>query len=375
MKTPLFMHMGWPKTGTTSIQHFLYENRDRLLELGYCYPASHVPDFHLFNYYYENQIWGLKAYDGPLPAGHDWTYYRDIIHEEMLRSRCHFNIMSAEMGIYEHTDNLAFWKERYNIKAIYYLRNYFDFLVKVQQEYIKYTLSTGVFTVPHVRNYRILAAVKYQVLFFGRENCIFLDYDKIAKEKNLISSFLEIIGLDDSGDWKKTQNVNITPNEAHINALFQLSFVPMSVREFVLLRQELKKITFDKYDSFQSNTLPPEIFELDDYAHDALKYQGELLNDPLWYDRNLQRCEELAKKPYKDLPPEIQFHILENLSEEAREVLYKYLPAARKASPIKEWLPSMRDWHKNRDIILPLYFSHIRHERLAYHKESESAKK
>ena len=34
MKT-LYLHIGTPKTGTTSIQHFCYDNMNRLSEEGY----------------------------------------------------------------------------------------------------------------------------------------------------------------------------------------------------------------------------------------------------------------------------------------------------------------------------------------------------
>lgn len=37
MKT-LYLHIGIPKTGTTSIQHFCHENRDILSSNGYFYP-------------------------------------------------------------------------------------------------------------------------------------------------------------------------------------------------------------------------------------------------------------------------------------------------------------------------------------------------
>jgi len=38
----IYIHIGMPKTGTSSIQALLYENRDQLLELGYYYPDSQV---------------------------------------------------------------------------------------------------------------------------------------------------------------------------------------------------------------------------------------------------------------------------------------------------------------------------------------------
>ena len=37
MKT-LYLHIGTPKTGTTSLQHFCHDNQQKLAEKGYFYP-------------------------------------------------------------------------------------------------------------------------------------------------------------------------------------------------------------------------------------------------------------------------------------------------------------------------------------------------
>ncbi|MEQ8384561.1 MAG: hypothetical protein RH949_19590 [Coleofasciculus sp. A1-SPW-01] len=36
--TTIYLHIGMPKTGTTYLQHFLFENREKLLKQGYLYP-------------------------------------------------------------------------------------------------------------------------------------------------------------------------------------------------------------------------------------------------------------------------------------------------------------------------------------------------
>ncbi len=38
--TTVYLHIGIPKTGTTSIQSFLFNNRDQLLEAGILYPLT-----------------------------------------------------------------------------------------------------------------------------------------------------------------------------------------------------------------------------------------------------------------------------------------------------------------------------------------------
>ena len=38
--TTIYLHIGMPKTGTTSLQKFLFDNREKLLEKGYLYPIT-----------------------------------------------------------------------------------------------------------------------------------------------------------------------------------------------------------------------------------------------------------------------------------------------------------------------------------------------
>lgn len=45
MRQKLFIHIGPHKTGTSSLQRFLYDNRRALLKLGVCYPAAHLDGY------------------------------------------------------------------------------------------------------------------------------------------------------------------------------------------------------------------------------------------------------------------------------------------------------------------------------------------
>src|SRR5690606_9880704 len=45
MRQKLFTHIGPHKTGTSSRQRFLHDNRRALLTLGVCYPAAHLAGY------------------------------------------------------------------------------------------------------------------------------------------------------------------------------------------------------------------------------------------------------------------------------------------------------------------------------------------
>lgn len=57
-----YLHIGVPKTGTTSVQNFLYTNRQVLQKQGFLYPVSalhthqHAALVSIINSYSENQI-------------------------------------------------------------------------------------------------------------------------------------------------------------------------------------------------------------------------------------------------------------------------------------------------------------------------------
>ncbi|MBD5625932.1 MAG: hypothetical protein HDQ90_00200 [Desulfovibrio sp.] len=361
MKNTLYMHMGWSKTGTTTIQHFLYKNHDLLLEKDYCYPIGHVIDESVFNYKYENHIFAAQCFHGnwnKFQKLHDWTWYRDHILNEMRDANCSNNILSAELFNFEHSDNIEFWKKDYSVKGIYYFRNFFDWLVSQQKEYIKYFLPPSVFVFDRERNYAIMGCLRHHLRVLGRDNCIFIDFDKVKKRKNgLLESFLDAVdvGAHALSGFSVVPDENTTPNDAHLMFFYQCSFAPFGRREFSSLFKEVREMDLHQFKDFHSNTLPPNIYTLDEYAEYGLKYQGVLLNDPDWYDKNVARAQELAKIPYQDLPPEIQYHILENLSDASRELIYSWLPGAKQATPNQPYLPSMKNFYDFRDTILPIY--------------------
>lgn len=347
--------MGWPKTGTTTIQHFFYLNRDALLRNGYCYPYAHIVDESVFNYKYENHIFAVQNFHGhwnKWMALEDWSFYRKCILEEMLAAQCHVSILSAEMLVYEHSDNIKFWQKYFEVTGIYYLRNYFDWLVSQQKEQIKYFLTPDVFVYDKISNYPIVACVRHHRRVLGEDNCIFIDYDKA--KRNLLNNFLDTVGIHYRHDFAYPKSENITPLDAHLIFSYQLSFAPFSRLEFWRIKNELAAMDLSEFADFRSNTLPENIYNLDESARNAIKFQGELLGDAEWYDKTMSRGEELKKIPYRDLPPEIQNHILENLSEQSRELIISWLPAA-KTTKNDPFLPSMKNVYAYRDHIWPLY--------------------
>lgn len=278
------------------------------------------------------------------PLRHDiipWTEYQKGYLDELLAAKCKINILSAEVLPYDFPANLSSFCNEFQIKIICFFRNIFDFLVSGNKQLIKEGLRQDLFTYHLYRNFHILAHIEEYINFFGFENCIFLNYDKIKKEDNIIDVFLNTIHADFYYSNYSVENDNITPADAANMFLYQLSFLPFSFTEWKILKNKILCMDLSAWRDFRCTLLPPWVFNLDGEAKQAIGRQGELLQDPDWYDKTMERGKELAAIPNHDLPPEIQHDIFNRLSEEARTVLVRHWPKAAQARPTEPLLPSM----------------------------------
>ena len=157
----------------------------------------------------------------------------------------------------------------------------------------------------------------------------------------MLDVFLKTIG--DDIDFKHTdiQNDNITPSDALTMFMYQLSFFPFAYSEWATLKENFLQLDLQNWHSYRATFLPSWIFDLDDDCKRRIRRQGELLQDPDWYDYTMTRGEELAAIENHDLPPEIQHDIWEKLSDEARSIILRYWPKAGQAKHNEPLLPAL----------------------------------
>lgn len=332
----LYMHIGFPKTGTSSIQGLLYANKNILASHGVCYPEPGVNDL----------LRGLKGHIFCCEMMHrtgrmdrPWEEYRDAYKAELEASGCPKGIISSENFVYEHSRNIDFWADSFDVTLICYIRNYYDFIHSLQKELIKMGFQETVFTFAEIMDFRILGTLKYQIRSLGRQRFIFRDYNAVKEEKGIIPDFTGLAGLD-SVPLRQSRNENITFPDYITCFLYQLNRTDIKVPDFMAVRKELRDVKLPEYDWYRFNALPAAVFRPGNYARASFRYQGVLLGDSDWYDKTMERAEKVGMIQYMDLEPEMQHRIFEMLSPDAQMTIRKSCPTAGK-DRTTPYLPSM----------------------------------
>ncbi len=218
-----YVHIGAPKTGTTSIQNFMTKNVGILKEKGFIYAKSirsyinHYPLIHLVNIYclkiknekqklfYQKTIEEFKQElidnkDGVFIFSiEDLTWRLDLTHTEPVKA------------LHDILESLGFD----DIKIIFYIREQADLMVSMSSQEIKShhdfyvvdTLPSQYFKTPNVFDFKNIIQ-KYAEIF-SKENIIVRLFDKNEfKDGDLLKDFIDTIRLewDDNFIIPKNQN-------------------------------------------------------------------------------------------------------------------------------------------------------------------------
>lgn len=205
----IYLHIGTPKTGTSSLQHFFLNNRAILEKNGILYPI-----------WTDHQAWGGKnSIDGNL----GWIE-RNKLTEEEKKERINVLLKSYDK-ILLSTENIWLEVEKRNflniikdisaeieIVVIVYLRKQIDYLESQYRECVRLILLDESFY--KICNFptKEMDGVKksldyYSVLeemadVIGKKNILVRPYEKGQfKNGNIIEDFLELIGLSLSNEF------------------------------------------------------------------------------------------------------------------------------------------------------------------------------
>lgn len=246
MKT-LYLHIGSPKTGTTTIQHFCIANQDTFIKKGYCFPsmpfhykfrANACNGFFLTGKYIdddgqrnrqkeeENFNTGMKILEDT------FLEYNNII----LTDEGIWNNFFLRKGIRKKSELILESAKRcgYQIKIVVYLRRQADYVLSWYNQLIKHSASKKLNCLSweeYINNYNKYIAVDYNKYlrqlekFFGKENIIVRRFEKKHFYNNsLTDDFLYSIGLQKDEDFIdseeiSSQNFGISENACDIKRI------------------------------------------------------------------------------------------------------------------------------------------------------------
>ena len=244
MKT-LYLHIGTPKTGTTSIQNFCMDNQKRLEEKGFCFPIFDYPfrnigkycnaHFLLTRYWDEN---GQREYE------REEALALDGIGKVLQLFEKSDNIILSDERIWNIglTEDVNVWQrvkehilsKGITVKVIVYLRRQDDFLYSWWNQHIKsnnhiyaaLSWEELITELPYIQlDYEHV--LKQIASYVGKDNICVRIFDKNAFLKNsadgsILADFLNVLNLPYTDEYTVSnpeRNPGLTKNNVEIKRL------------------------------------------------------------------------------------------------------------------------------------------------------------
>ena len=320
----LLIHIGMPKTGTTSLQHFLFENNEILHSKGWDYPniSSKVPlrDYKSREKLFFINGWGLRV---TCEKSDDLSkkQFNDIMNYLLECLEKYDVIVSCESLWYTDLKQFlekikSFYK---NIKVLVYIRRQDKIIESLWNEYIKNDISRF-HVLKEINEFyseylNYLFKIQQIEEIVGSKNIIVRIFEKeafepVGKNGDIISDFLTVLRLSDIlKDCKPAKRFNDRLSNYLVEAkrLFNMSFFTTKLNETMI--EERRKVF-----------LAAEFSDLFLDIEQELKDQGESISDGV-------------------LSPQERTKILKQYEEGNREIARRYFGREELFSDMNVELP------------------------------------
>lgn len=280
MKT-LYLHIGTTKTATSSIQHFLYNNREVLAQHGYCFPPLLRPYPYLSSTRNAHFMIGNQYKED---GSRDRALEKEILLEGMrqvidcfkqydnvvLTDEALWRVSShSHKGIFPYIMRVA-KKYKFTVKVIVYLRRQDGYLTSGWNQLVKQS-TTALTSTFDERLERVLEKESYVIDYaakldsmaevFGKENLIVRRFEpKYWLNGSIIDDFMNCIGLAITEDFiplEQTVNPGLSGNTAEIKRIINkdATFTTDENRYFAHI---LKDLSFESGKRYPSSMLSAE---------------------------------------------------------------------------------------------------------------------
>ena len=255
----LYIHMGTPKTATTSIQMFFVENQERFREKGYSYPLLDFVYPHVAHrrngHFLVGRVYYPDKTENVAMEEELWERGLDMVHKEFEK---YPNVILSDENIWHASlgSKFEFWEKikadakehGYDIKVIVYLRRQDGMANSWLSQQVKEGWNTNacIKWVSFKKKTRRIVLHYYNHLekiagVIGKENIIVrvFERDKFKGNGNTIfSDFLEAVGLENKDEYQITEaeaNKSLTGNSQEIMRIVN-SVLPDNPRVVAFMR-------------------------------------------------------------------------------------------------------------------------------------------
>ena len=205
--TKIYLHIGQPKTATTTIQGFLSQNRPALIGKGWLYPRTACQ-------YLAHHVLGGMFIDQPA----DWLQrqspekVRIKLRAEIDRTGCHSVVMSSEsLFIANRWKAMCDFLADFDVHVVVFLRRQDEWIESAYQEQRKNGATRDSPASYLRRQYRALSyadRLDDWAQHFGRDRVIVHPFERSDQLQPVEDVFLNLIGAPVDSAWEYPAPVN-----------------------------------------------------------------------------------------------------------------------------------------------------------------------
>lgn len=252
MKKTIYLHIGFGKTGTTSIQKTLLNNYDKLLSCSVLYPKTGIVD----GCHHGLAILGLDNMTDDIH-----NKYKYLI-EEIEYSNCEKVILSSENFCFvkdSYVKEIHEYFKNYECNIIFYYRNQIDLIESTYLQWIKdkgnYNNIESFFE-EHYNAFDFNLRVYSWKKYFRQNHFYFRLFDSSIIGENVVDDFMQLINITcDINKEMAFYNLSLLPDFSKIAVNINNSKVLHLDEKQKMIRQLLKESDiFKKFSSFKLMT-------------------------------------------------------------------------------------------------------------------------
>jgi len=323
-KKTFYMHIGFSKTGTTSIQTFLSENSKWMAERG----MHWVGDLHQLH---DNDISTLEKLSFALQNSLQYTL------EQFLTSPLSSGVVSSEFfpQFINNDKQLKWVRDNFATTVVAVVRNQVAMDEAGYQQAVKGLSLGGVWGCPAPQDYQGYCEGNFldgYASIFGEDAVAVLPYDFLNEKDGLLQTFVHAIGLPDLSGSSLPKRQNEGLGYDYFLFLQQSLFLPLPMDIRRALCENLIDLSGKSGEKRSFLIIPREnhLTRLRLREHE-LRYVGkEFLHIPDWFEYCQSYLEKQKDAPYTELPLEKQRVIFDQLPSVLQEALDKAMPDSLK---------------------------------------------